>query len=280
MRVIRCLFRWLSPRVLRRRKEGLLSKVWYWHCFQLHERQPPACIPLKHSTKWLHQNHRNCSNQLHTMSPSSQNELPNQTPKGKSRLRATPQPGSSWKMPDPLTILKNEQHSISNNLSLWDNYSIGEDELEEITSGLSYLESNLSVHNASSAQASIAPLHWKWGASATQVDHDPPLAISQCLPLTQRNVHITNQHAKTKEQNPLMWHHPPTCRHLHMNMLGNHFLKARSCQKWRWILSSAWDNPNSSMDPLTTACWLIILGVHLLMPLCSLVCMAKANQNT
>ncbi len=81
-------------------------------------------------------------------------------------------------MPDPLTILKNEQHSISNNLSLWDNYSIGEDELEEITSRLSYLESNLSVHNVSSAQASIAPLHWKQGASTTQADCDPPLAIS------------------------------------------------------------------------------------------------------
>src|SRR5260370_27804805 len=64
MRVTRCLFKWSSPRALRRKMDGLLSKVQYWKCFQLCERQ--VCIPLKCSTWPVHQNH---SYQLHTPCP-------------------------------------------------------------------------------------------------------------------------------------------------------------------------------------------------------------------
>ena len=86
----------------------------------------------------------------HPMSPSSQINLLNQTPKGKGKLSIMPQPGPSWKMPNPVTP-KNEQCTISNNSSLWGDYSIGEDMLEEISNQLSKLESNSTIHSMSSA---------------------------------------------------------------------------------------------------------------------------------
>src|SRR5260370_37055374 len=98
----------------------------------------------------------------HPMSLSSQTKLPSQTPKGKGKLSVMPQPGPSWKMPNCVIHLKNE-HSVSNNLSLWYGFSIGEDMLEEISSQLSKLESN-PIHSMSSTGASITSLHWKQGA--------------------------------------------------------------------------------------------------------------------
>src|SRR5260370_434383 len=122
--------------------DGLLSKMRYWKYFQLHERW--MHIPLKHST------HPSKPSTSHPMSPTLQINLPNQTPKGKGKLSIMPQPGPSWKMPNPVTP-KNEQCTISNNSSLWGNYSIGEDMLEEISNQLSKLESNSTIHSMSSA---------------------------------------------------------------------------------------------------------------------------------